>query len=122
MTLSTAINILLTAVAVAWVLARQIRLARVKLLAVSAAVSAGPGVWRARCRPRPPRGLEPGGDPGHAGTELSFAAQNAVSAARMSAAPSASGSQPAEPAAGRHKRIQARRLERQERRAANGWA
>jgi hypothetical protein len=69
---------------------------------------------------------------------LSFAAQNAVTALRMNAAPSLTGGQRAEPAARdtavppqlaahdglaarRHERIQARRQERHERREARSW-
>jgi hypothetical protein len=70
---------------------------------------------------------------------LSFAAQNAVTALRMTASPPLPGGQPAEPAAARstagsprfaahdqvgahrHERIQARRQERHERRETRSW-
>ena len=209
MNANTAVNLLLITAAVAWVLARQVRRARIKprllwlapvvlayfgirtlsastwhmpadlgLLALSAAVSVGLGVWRGQTiriwRAADgtwwrqgsvrtlalwgalivARGLLYGLDTavGHreasglgailVALALSFAAQNAVSAARMNAAPLLTGSQPgpaAEPAFGpgpaipsqltaherlharRHQRIQARRLQRRERREARSW-
>jgi hypothetical protein len=206
MTLNTAADVLLIGAAVIWVLARQVRRARVKprllwlaplvlayfgiralaaptwhipadlgLLALSAAISVGLGVWRGQTIQVwreadgtwwrqgsirtlalwgaliAARGLLYGLDAavGHREASdlgailltlaLSFAAQNAVTAARMDAAQPLPGGQPAEQAADpgaaipprltaqerlhtrRHERIQARRLERRERREARGW-
>ena len=210
MTAGTVANLLLIAAAVAWVLARQVRMAQVKprllwlaplvlvyfgiralptaswhmaadlgLLALSAALSVGLGVWRGQTirvwREADgtwwrqgsvrtlalwgaliiARGLLYGLDAasGHRAASglgailvtlaLSFAAQNAVTAARMNAAHPLASSQPrpaAEPTLGpgpaippqpaahdrlhtrRHERIQTRRLERRQRREARGWA
>jgi hypothetical protein len=206
MTLNTAADVLLIGAAAVWVLARQVRLARVKprllwlaplvlayfgiralptstwrvpadlgLLVLSAAVSVGLGVWRGQTirvwREADGtwwrqgsvrtlvlwgvlivvRGLLYGLDAavGHRDASglgailltlaLSFAAQNAITATRMSATQPLPGGQPVEQAAEpvaaipprlsaherlhtrQHERIQARRLERRERREGRGW-
>jgi hypothetical protein len=187
MTLNTAADVLLIGAAAVWVLARQVRLARIKprllwlaplvlayfgiralpastwkvpadlgLVALSAVVSVGLGLWRGQTirvwreadgswwRQGSVRTLVLWGvliaargllywldaAVGHRDASglgailltlaLSFAAQNVVTATRMSAGRPFSGGQPVsgDQPARRHERIRARRLERRERREA----